>query len=149
MTDKAQGHVFISHSSADIASARALSQHLKDRGVPVWLDTEELAAGRDLQGAMTQAIRNASAVVVLFSEDSVHSSWQNVELGMVLGLGSQTRGRVIPIVLTERDRQPRLPSFLQSLQTVTTNKEGLAAVANSVAEKIVRNEWPDLAMTIS
>ena len=80
MTEKNTGHVFISHSSADKQFVRSLAAQLKARNIPVWLDEEELLPGSNWQEAITRAIRDASVIIVVVSENSVSSSWQNVEI---------------------------------------------------------------------
>ena len=137
-----KGHVFISHSSEDKEFVRSLAAQLKNRDIPVWVDEEELLPGANWQSAIERAIRDASVILVVVSENSAHSSWQNLEIGMALSLTQQMppdAQLVIPIRLRRDDQVPELPYFLKMRQSLESNASDVADVAESVANAIERS----------
>jgi hypothetical protein len=59
--------VFISYSSADVALAERLEHLLKARGKRVWRDKTRLQPGQRVTNVIPEALREAKAVVTIFS----------------------------------------------------------------------------------
>ncbi len=70
--------IFISYSSADRDRARMFAAAFEGEGFSVWWDAG-LHAGESFDFAIEQAIREAKAVVVLWSRNSVQSRWVRAE----------------------------------------------------------------------
>jgi hypothetical protein len=70
--------IFISYSSADRDRARMFAGAFEGEGFTVWWDAG-LHAGESFDFAIEQAIREAKAVVVLWSRNSVMSRWVRAE----------------------------------------------------------------------
>lgn len=68
------GHVFISYSRKDQEHARQLTEDLRQHGFDVWID-DRIDYGERWMTVIFQAIRDASAVVVIMSPDSEKSEW--------------------------------------------------------------------------
>jgi hypothetical protein len=85
--------VFISHSSADGQTAKAICGALEKRGLACWLASRDINPGEDFQGAIVQAIRSASVMVLVFSQNANNSD----EIKKELVLASQSNVVIIPV----------------------------------------------------
>lgn len=65
--------VFISHSSLDKATADQVCTFLEDRGIACWIAPRNMPPGAKFGEAIVDALENASALLLLFSE-SVNTS---------------------------------------------------------------------------
>lgn len=107
--------VFLSYASQDKPRAADLWQKLVQRGlfksdeVPA---TFEPKPGADIRGALKDALRQSSSIVVLWSSDAARSPWVNYEMGLADALG-------IPIlaVKIDGDAQP-IPAELSGVEMV-------------------------------
>ncbi len=73
--------IFISYARADRAAAQRVAEAFSAAGFSVWWDTE-LRAGDSFDLRIEKAIRDATAVVVLWSEHSVQSRWVRAEANL-------------------------------------------------------------------
>lgn len=67
--------VFISYAHEDVAEARALEELLRANGRQVWRDERRLKPGEHVDISIPAALRDAAAVVTIWSEHSVSSAW--------------------------------------------------------------------------
>lgn len=67
--------VFISYSSKDIAWAKKLERVLENQGLNVWRDKSRLEAGERVPNVVSAVLREAKAVVTIWSDDAVISDW--------------------------------------------------------------------------
>lgn len=73
--------VFISYSRNDVAVAQRFAEALAAQGLSVWWD-DALRAGEAFDEAIEQALKQAKAVIVLWSKTSVASRWVRAEATM-------------------------------------------------------------------
>ncbi len=66
-------YVFITYSRADATYAGQLTEFLRGRGIPVWVDTSSIQSGARWSRAIRDAIANAVAVIVLMTQDAEES----------------------------------------------------------------------------
>lgn len=104
--------VFLSHNSKDKPAVRELAETLRDRGLKVWLDEWELAPGRPWQEALENIIRTTRSAAVLVGKDGL-GPWQNAEMRALLSEFVNRRLPVIPVLLPNAAKKPRLPLFLR------------------------------------
>lgn len=88
---------FISHSSADKALARAVSDQIHIRGGEVWLDERELGAGMPLAAALASAIDQIDIFIILITKHSVASPWVKFEITQAMSLAIERSIRVLPL----------------------------------------------------
>jgi hypothetical protein len=133
---KFPSHVFISFSARDQENARSLTEHLRQRGVPVWIAPEALIPGTpNWDAAIREALGRSFAVVLLASEDSAQSPYVFGEIEVAKAADCRifsvwVRGsewaRCVPIGLVSSqyidlrhdERGPALESLCQTLQGV-------------------------------
>jgi hypothetical protein len=101
--------VFISYSKGDADWARSFAGALKQRGVRVWLDQFQIAAGEPLRDALETGLRESDVFVALIDPGSTLKPNFFFELGAAIGMGK----RVVPIVPRELESST-LPLELRS-----------------------------------
>ncbi|MBA2771154.1 MAG: TIR domain-containing protein [Sphingomonas sp.] len=85
--------VFLSYAREDAAKAKALATALERAGHGVWWD-RHIRSGSEFAGAIEEALKRADAVLVLWSEKSVCSSWVRDEAAE-----GRDSGRLVAAVL--------------------------------------------------
>ena len=86
-------HVFLSYSRRDEASGDMIASALDGAGIPYWRDIKEIEAGEDFREPIVSALlSDATCLVVLLSEHSIHSVHVQTEAG-----------------LAHQERLPRIP----------------------------------------
>ena len=128
-------YFFISYSREDTAKQRRVVKELRERGVDVWVDIENLTPGTPTwEREIEKAIRGATGIIVLLSPESNNSEWVRRELSF----GEQHRKRIFP-ALVEGNEDASTPLRLANHQRVdlrTNFEDGLDELANAVREYI-------------
>ena len=83
--------IFLSYARDDVDAARQLAEGLSQAGHDVWWD-HNLHGGSRFDTEIDRALKNAEAVVVLWSEASVGSAWVKDEAGE-----GRDSGRLVPV----------------------------------------------------
>ncbi len=95
--------VFISHSSASAAAAARIEQAFNAAGHDAWLDNSDLGIGVQLRPELYEAIRNSTAMVLVWSEPASRSRWVAAEILMAFHMDRF----IVPCVTDDT----RLPQF--------------------------------------
>src|SRR3954465_8775192 len=74
-------HVFISYARSDEDLAKQIADGLREAGYEVWRD-DELPAHRAYAEVIEERIKDAGAVVVLWSAEACKSQWVRAEAEM-------------------------------------------------------------------
>lgn len=85
--------VFISYASEDRDRVRPLAEALQARGFKVWWD-RSLAAGQDYTAIIEKALKEAKAVIVVWTQGSAASTFARDEAGR-----ARDDGRLVPLML--------------------------------------------------
>jgi hypothetical protein len=132
-----EGKTFICHAHADKESvAQPLAALLAERGVPVWLDIDELPIGVRLRSAIDAALAGCDMSVVILSPAFYRSSWAaQYEFD---GLLSRHLRDNMPLLLilhniTRDEVRARAPS-LEYIGSRSTAEWTVAQIADEVAE---------------
>lgn len=91
--------IFLSYTRSDEDWARQLAESLKNLGVDVWFDEWSIRAGDNIPDAIEQGLREADAVVLLISPESIQRPNLFFELGAAIGSGK----RVVALVPSDLD----------------------------------------------
>jgi DNA-binding IclR family transcriptional regulator len=76
-------HFFVSYAHADGEFVKRLVTDLKKRGIPIWVDTEELEPGIINWGiAIRKAVGESIALIFIASPDASQSSYVQAELAI-------------------------------------------------------------------
>ena len=112
--------VFLCHNSRDKAEVKAIGEALCTRGLHVWLDEWEIRPGTSWQHELEKAIRNIRSAAIFVGARK--GPWQDLELKTFIDRFAKKRLPVIPVILTSREGNPRLPTFLPLLHAVDMRK---------------------------
>ncbi|MCL6740726.1 TIR domain-containing protein [Sphingomonas sp. RB56-2] len=74
--------VFVSYATADRKEALSVCKGLERRGTPCWISTRDVAPGENYQEAIVHALRDARAMVLVFSEAANNSDEIKKELSL-------------------------------------------------------------------
>jgi hypothetical protein len=110
-------NVFLSHNSKDEDGVRKLFAVLQERGLRPWLDYECLMPGIAWQDALERVIKGIPVAAVLVGRDG-YGPWQQVEIRALLEEFTSRKLPVIPVLLPEARRRPKLPLFLRAFNWV-------------------------------
>lgn len=128
-------YFFMSYSREDTAKQRRIVKELRERGVNIWVDVENLTPGTPTwEREIEKAIRGATGIIVLLSPESNNSEWVRREISF----GEQHRKRIFP-VLIEGDDHTSTPLRLASHQRVdlrTKFEAGLNELAAALKDYI-------------
>ena len=115
--------VFLSHSSADAASAKAVAQLLRNAGLPVWLDLDQLKPGDLWQPALEAALKTSTHFVVFVGATGVQR-WVYGEVRYAVDRNTvDPNYRVIPLLGPEAN-EDALPLFLRQQQYLRLDSRG-------------------------
>jgi hypothetical protein len=90
--------IFLSYARQDRATARAFAECLAEEGFKVWWDAS-LHSGETFDEVIEQRLRDAKAVVVLWSPRSVASRWVRAEATL-----ADRRNKLVPAIIEPCDR---------------------------------------------
>lgn len=74
------GHVFLSYSRRNKKFVHKLARDLRARGIDVWVDMGDIRGGTDWAQALEEAIKTASAVILVMSKHSLRSKYVYQEI---------------------------------------------------------------------
>lgn len=87
--------IFISYASEDRNRVRPLAEALQERGFKVWWD-RSLAAGQDYTAIIEKELKDAKAVIVVWTQSSANSTFVRDEAGR-----ARDEGRLVPVSLDQ------------------------------------------------
>jgi TIR domain len=105
----ADGHIFVSYSSADGAIADELVRQLEVEGSRIWYAPRDVRPGTDYSEQIQSAIEQASAFVVIVSKDSNESDFVRAETEMAFS----RRRPIFPVRYSRVMPAPGMALFLQ------------------------------------
>ena len=104
-----QPRVFISYSSKDKTIAVKLVSLLRELGIEVWVDYEQIRLGDSVSGSIEAGLACTDAILLLVSQDFVESRWCRAEYEPILSREIES-GRTYVIVVRLDDCE--LPPLL-------------------------------------
>jgi Tol biopolymer transport system component len=135
---------FLSYGREDTVKQRRVVRELRERGIKVWVDVENLTPGTPTwEREIEKAIRASTGLIVLLSPESNNSEWVRREISF----GEQNRKRIFP-VLIEGDDDTSTPLRLMNHQRVdlrTQFESGLNELASALKDYIAVKQ--DIAAT--
>ena len=93
-----QTDIFLSYARRDRPTARVIAQSLSDEGFSVWWDAS-LHSGETFDEVIERNLKEAKAVVVLWSPASVASRWVRAEATL-----ADRRNKLVPAIIETCDR---------------------------------------------
>jgi hypothetical protein len=121
--------IFISHSHQDRDFVDWLVRELRQNGIDVWWDADELAVGDYIKDKIKEGILASSAFIIVLSEQSTKSAWVQFELNSAL-LYNATKNniKIIPIKIDESN----VPLDLNNYLYIDASRNRLTALENII-----------------
>ncbi len=109
--ERARERVFLSHAGEDSVAVQDLAGRLRQAGLDVWLDVDELEPGDDWMQALEDALHQSDAFAVYIGRSGI-ARWIGREVRLALDRNARDpRFRFIPILGPGSDPEA-LPSFV-------------------------------------
>jgi hypothetical protein len=131
--------VFLSHTASDDKLAQQFAAILENEGYEVWDDERDLMPGENWLGAMSRALEEAQAMVVLLTPNALRSTSVRREIEYALAKQSYNRKSVIPVLVGDAEHLPMedVPWILRQLQVVKVRgPEGVEEGAREVVQAL-------------
>ncbi|HET9999763.1 MAG TPA: TIR domain-containing protein [Ktedonobacteraceae bacterium] len=109
--------VFLCYRKEDKLAVQTVGEQLKARGILPWLDEWELRPGFPWQRVLEQQIEQIKSAAVFVGKNSI-GPWEQLELEAFLRQFARRQCPVIPVILTDAVKEPRLPIFLEGMTWV-------------------------------
>lgn len=121
--------IFISYNQQDREMVRLTAAYLEGQGYSVWWDTE-LLSGDDYQLQIMEKLQAARAVIVIWSQNAIQSTWVRAEAG-----AAQADQKLIPLKAATVAYDDIPPPFNMLHADDVSNREAvLAAVQRQMAK---------------
>jgi DNA-binding CsgD family transcriptional regulator len=156
--DRPVAHVFISYVRENMAQVDTLCEALREAGVEVWLDREQIIPGTRWRWAIRKAIRSGSFFIACFSREywTRESSYMNDELAVAIGelrKHRPDRAWFMPILLSGSE----IPEFdigggetLRDLQWINLREDwnnGIKRLLGTIHPSLRESNADDVDMT--
>jgi GTPase SAR1 family protein/nucleotide-binding universal stress UspA family protein len=109
--------VFLSYNTADREAVLAIAERLKEKGILPWVDVWESRPGTSWQKTLEKQLKKIKAAAVFVGKRGL-GPWQDQEVEALLQRLVKKKCILIPVILEEAPKQPKLPLFLESLHRV-------------------------------
>jgi hypothetical protein len=127
--------VFVSHASEDKERfVTRFARQLRDNGVDAWVDKWEMLPGDSLVDRIfEEGIKQADAIVVVLSANSVDKPWVKEELNASIIQRIERKAKIIPVVLDDCDVPEALKSTVwQKIPNLDQYESELARILASI-----------------
>lgn len=132
--------VFISYASQDAAVAEQVVTALRQAGIDIWYDKQEIAPGENWGERIAEGLKQSDSMVLLMSPDALHSSRVGWDLDYALGEPTYSN-RLITVLVGGEDQFPeqKIPWILRRLKMVRlagsgAGPEDLSKIAEAIKE---------------
>ena len=156
--EKFKWDAFISHASEDKEEiAIPLTQALKNKGLKIWLDKQELSLGDSLRRKIDEGLANSRFGIVILSEHFFNKEWPQKELDALISREDGREKVILPIWHKISFSEIKKYSPLLSSKLAVSSDEGIDVVVDKLVntfdkelqnEKLSENESTTLAQAI-
>jgi hypothetical protein len=109
--------VFLCYNSVDKPQVLLIAKKLKEAGILPWLDIWDLPPGKPWQHELERQIPTIGSAAVFIGEAGV-GPWQESEIEGFLDEFAQRGVPVIPVLLPNVTKEPKLPIFLRRMHQI-------------------------------
>lgn len=113
--------VFLAHNTADKPEVRAIANQLKERGIKVWLDEDQIPPGRSFQDEIQKAIPLVKSAAIFIGLQGL-GKWQKMEVRVLTTSCVEKDIPLIPILLPGVTQLPKTLVFLKEYTWVDFSK---------------------------
>ena len=127
------GRVFLSYASGDAQVAKELvRQGLPGVEFSTWSDVAQIGAGESIASRIAESVNQASAILLLVSEESLASAWMQFELGIAWAMDKP----VVPVLVGPEGTELALPVWLRDSPYVDARGRQIQEVAGQVEKAL-------------
>lgn len=134
-------NVFISytHSEEIKPVAREIATKLKNMGLKVWFDENEMQIGSSIKDSIKSGLDSSSYVIALVSPNEKNNEWHKKELEL-----AKSKGKFILPVMVNNAKFTDLPDIISDLFAIniSDNKENITKIYDAI--DIKRSVWSKL-----
>ena len=128
------GHIFISYSRRDSSTVNRIVEAMKELGLDVWIDQEDIKAGDTWRVQIVQAIDTCNAFVLMLSPNSAASDNVRKEIDL-----AQDSGRTIFVMLLAPVKLPAEIRYqLAGLQYIDFSMVGFDKAVGLLNDALVK-----------
>jgi hypothetical protein len=130
--------VFVSHASEDKDRfVLDFAERLRSKGVDAWVDAWEILPGDSLVDKIfEEGLKEADAVVIVLSQNSVGKPWVREELNASVVKRVEDRTKIIPVVIDEcRVPEPLRSTVWKRIEDLTSYKEEFSEILDAIFER--------------
>lgn len=109
--------VFFFYDRMDTSDVIFIAEKLKNRGLNLWIDTEQLAPGRRFSDAIQNVLPKTKSVAIFIGKKS-QQTWRKNKIVNFVSRSVETNIPVIPVLLPGVHDVPKEMSFLNDLQHI-------------------------------
>ncbi|BAY44464.1 GUN4 domain-containing protein [Scytonema sp. HK-05] len=113
--------VFLAHNSEDKPEVRALANQLKEHGIKLWLDEEQIPPGRSFQDEIQKAIPLVKSAAIFIGLKGL-GKWQRMEVDSLTRMCVEKHIPLIPVLLPGVSQLPENLVFLKNYTRVEFSK---------------------------
>jgi hypothetical protein len=108
-------NIFLAHASEDKGNADSIAFSLRSRGYKVFLDRDDLPAGKSYDQQIGQAVQASDIFIFLISPDSVaEGRYTLTELTFARRKWNTPNGRVLPVMVRKTPLE-QVPAYLKAV----------------------------------
>jgi hypothetical protein len=154
MTTQTAPKVFLSHASEDKERfVLNFAKKLREKGIDVWLDKWEMLIGDSLiDKIFEEGIKNAQAIIVVLSKNSVNKVWVREELNAAVVKKINGASKIIPVLIDDCEVPEALKSTLWiKINDLNNYETELSKIIDAILEnrnKPALGKLPSYATTI-
>lgn len=124
--------IFISYSRRDTETVDRIAEQMKDAGLDVWLDREDIKAGNTWRVQIVQAIDTCLAFVLMLSPNSAASDNVRREID----LAQDANGPLLPLMLEPVKLPPEIRYQLAGQQFIDVQMLGFEKAVGQLIETV-------------
>lgn len=131
--------LFLSHRSMDKAMVSEVAKHIKNRGIRVWIDEQQLVPSQSLVVEVDRALSNMTHFVLFWSANCVGAPWVERELAAAVAVLIE---KSVPLIIARLDSTP-VPSIVQDLfriECLDQEPTAIAAQIQSAVDRLARHK---------
>lgn len=109
--------VFFSYNTADREAVLRIAGRLAEHGLLAWVDVEAIPPGTSVQKELEKQLKRCKAAAVFVGKKGV-GPWQQQEVEARLQAFVKRKSSIIPVLLEDAPKKPKLPIFLGNIRWV-------------------------------
>jgi TIR domain-containing protein len=124
--------LFLSHRSTDKTIVSAIATSIKNQGVNIWFDKEQLVPSQSLTAEISSALDRMTAFVLFWSSSCVGAPWVERELNSAIALLIE---KSIPLIIVRLDDTP-IPSIVADIFRIESRGETADDVGKRISDAV-------------